>query len=300
MNISRRLGWLFALTATLAYSANAPLARSVILEGMNPTTLLTARFILGSLLFGGTIMFTPLGRTSADQRPLDQRGFWVAIGSGVANGLMLLCFYWALTRINASLSSPLSIALIPIFTFAILRFGGERLTQRHYVRLLLSLLGIYFLLGFSGRIDLIGVVLVVLGAFLFAAHIVSVQWYLQAYNTWVVSALMVGAATIIIVALWLVDVRTFFVPGVFGWVVIIILGIVASYLGRVLTYMAINVLGSAQMALLSPLETVLTIFWSVLFLSETLLPLQWLGALLIVGSLLLAAERRPKQAPQTA
>lgn len=299
MKISKHLGWIFALTATLAYSTNTPLAKAVIEAGINPTTLLTARFILGSLLFGSTIFLTSLGQPTATQRPLDQRGALIALGSGGVNGLMLLCFYWALTRINASISSPLSIALIPIFTFIILRFGGEQVTQRHVMRLALSLLGIYFLMGFSGRIDFWGILLVVIGAFLFSAHIVSVQWYLQAYNTWAVSALMVAAATIIICLLWLIDVRDFYVPGLFGWVAIVVLGVVASYLGRIMTYMAITTLGSAQMALLSPLETVLTIFWSVLFLGESLSAVQWLGAVLIIGSLLLVAVR-PQVAAQSA
>lgn len=290
-----QLGWLLALASVFAYSTNTPLARAVIVAGINPTTLLAYRFTLGAILFGGTITFTSLGTAKGEQRPLDQRGLIFALLIGVANGLTLLCFYWALSRLNASIASPLGIALIPIFTLAILRLGGEAFTRKQFLRLILSLIGIYLLMGFSGAIDLWGVTLVALGAFLYASHMVAVQWYLPNYNTWMVSALMAFAAAAVMLTFWLVNVRDFFVPGLFGWVAILILGIVASYLGRVMTYAAVAYIGSAQLALVTPVETVLTIFWSVLFLNETLLPIQWIGAILIVLSLLLAAEWRQRK-----
>jgi drug/metabolite transporter (DMT)-like permease len=49
------------------------------------------------------------------------------------------------------------------------------------------------------------------------------------------------------------------------------------------------------MSLIMPLETMLSVTWSMLFLGEKLLQWQWLGAGLILISALLAAKERPKR-----
>ena len=56
-------------------------------------------------------------------------------------------------------------------------------------------------------------------------------------------------------------------------------------------FRAIQEIGSGQLALLSPLETLLAILWSVAFLQESLSLFQWFGGSLILSSALLAAFR---------
>ena len=142
---------------------------------------------------------------------------------------------------------------------------------------------------------------VVIGSFLFAIHIVSIQLALRPYNTWHTTSIMVYAIFAVAILLWAGDgviqgEFNLFVPGWTGWFVIFFQGVLATFVGRVITYLAIDVIVSAQFSLLSPMETLLTIVWSVIFLSETLDPWQWLGATLIITGTLLAAEniKRPK------
>jgi drug/metabolite transporter (DMT)-like permease len=56
-------------------------------------------------------------------------------------------------------------------------------------------------------------------------------------------------------------------------------------------FAAIRSLGSGQLALLAPTETLLTVIWSMIFLQERLTAWQWLGGLLILTSALLAIAR---------
>ena len=44
------LGWLLAFCATVLMSANSPIGRGVILQGVSPTLLLALRFILSTIL----------------------------------------------------------------------------------------------------------------------------------------------------------------------------------------------------------------------------------------------------------
>lgn len=288
--MNRRMGWTLALLATITYSTNTPIGRAAILAGLDPVTLLAARFALAGFLFGATLGVTSLGHARPGQAPLDRRGFWIALASGVLNGVMIACIFVALTRVSASVNSMITIALIPTFTLLLLAWRGEPLTVRNLTRLAIGLAGLYLLIGLGGHVDPWGVALLVLGSALYAVHMVSVQWFLRPYNTWMITMLIVVGAGIILVIMWLALGADTYVPGWFGWAAIIFQSIVATYLGRMMTYNAVKIIGSGQFTLLAPLETMLTIVWSVLFLGERLSLVQWAGAVLILLGALLAAD----------
>ena len=63
---------------------------------------------------------------------------------------------------------------------------------------------------------------------------------------------------------------------------IIILGVFSTFIGRWLTYTAVSIIGSGEMALISPIETTLVIIWSFLFLGEWLSIWQWAGVFLVI------------------
>lgn len=287
--MNSRRGWLFALAATIVYSTNTPVARGAILEGMSPATLLIARFSLAALLYSLTLSVTP-ARHLAGNRPLDHFGFWVSVGTGLLNGFMITAFFTALETVSASIASMISIALTQLFTLGLLSLQGERLTRRNLVRLLVGLGGLYVLVGAGGSADPFGLLLLFTGSALFSIHIVSVQWFLKPYNVWITTTLIVVSATVAILMLWLATGADMNVPVPLGWLAILVQGIVATFIGRILTYSAINRIGSGQFALLSPLETSLTIVWSVIFLGERLTGIQWLGTLFILISTCMAAD----------
>jgi drug/metabolite transporter (DMT)-like permease len=56
-------------------------------------------------------------------------------------------------------------------------------------------------------------------------------------------------------------------------------------------FVAVREIGGGQFSLLAPLEMLLTVIWSVMFLSERLTLWQWAGGGLILVSAVLAAQR---------
>ncbi|MEM8859316.1 MAG: DMT family transporter [Chloroflexota bacterium] len=292
--MSKRLGWILALLATAAYSTNAIIARGAILNGMHPVTLLAGRFLLASGLYVVTVSSFAAMRSddppSAVTRSLDRFSFWIATLSGVINGLTLVCFFVALRTVSASIFSMISITLVQFFTIGLLALGGESITVRKSLRLILGLIGLYFLVGLGGSADSFGLLLIVVGAILFTIHIVSVQWYLKAYDSWTVTTLIVVSATASTLLLWwLTDAGTF-VPWPFGWLAIVFQGVITTFVGRILTYKSIAVIGSGQYALLAPLETSLTLLWAMIFLGERLMSIQWIGAVFILMGISLAID----------
>lgn len=293
-----RYGWTMALLATAGFSIAPPLTRAAILDGMNPTTLLAVRLLITTLLLGGPILLAAPGRFA-----IDRRGWLICGIAGLSNGVGMITFFWALTRIEASVASMI-FSLSPLFVLGLLSLRGERFTRRHLLRLALGLGGAYLLIGSFGasgsRVDWLGVVLVLVTIFTFAVHLVLIQWFLQGYDAYAVTLYVIVGMALVTVAFWLFQGAEWHKPGWFGWLAIIVLALVSTYLARLALFAGVRYLGSGQIALLTPLETLLTVLWSVLFLQERLTLWQWAGGTFILASALLAvrrlsqARRRPR------
>jgi len=80
-------------------------------------------------------------------------------------------------------------------------------------------------------------------------------------------------------------------PGTQGWLIILVLAVVSTWFARLAVYGAIARIGSGQLALLWPLQTLLIIILSVIFLNERMTLVQWAGSVLVLGSAMLAIER---------
>lgn len=288
-----RVGWLLALTATVLYSTNTVVARGVIVAGMDSTTLVFGRFAGGALLFTGTLALTGVGRAHGSDKPFDRGTLLICLLSGGTNGLTLLAYYRALTYLTASLASVIGIALFPSMTLLFLALRGERITRRKLVRLGLVAVGLYWLVEVSGTPNVTGLIFLFIAAATYAIHLASVQWFLKPYNTWATTGTMMIAAAVVVTIFWLFSGRPAFVPGFGGWAAIVYQGVFLIFIGRLVLYAAIDRIGSAQVALLAPIETVLAIVWSFLFLAERLNPAQIVGALFILTSAALAGEKAP-------
>jgi drug/metabolite transporter (DMT)-like permease len=278
-------GWGLALSASLAFSFAAPIARGTIQAGLDPTALVTVRLTLATLLMGLTTLFMNRG-----QFRMDRRGLAIALLAGVLNGSGMLLMFWALVRVDASMASML-ISLMPLVVLTMLALRGERFTYRHTVRLALGLGGIYLLIGPGGTVDATGIGLLMTAVLCFATHMTMLQWYLRPYDSRAVTLYISAAMAATVAAVWLWEGAPWTDPGPSGWTMILILVVVSTYLSRLLMVAAINRIGSGQMALLTPLETLLTLIWSMIFLGERLTPIQLMGGGLILSSALLAIQR---------
>ncbi|MEM7028425.1 MAG: DMT family transporter [Chloroflexota bacterium] len=277
-------GWFFAISASLCFSIAPPLTRWVLLAGMQPTILLFLRFLLSTIL-----LFAILSATNPARLRINRQGLLTSLGIGAITGSAMLSFFWSLTRIEASMSSMI-LSTVPLFVLILLAVKGEPFTKRHLIRLALALLGAYLLIGPGGKVDMVGIGLAVLAVMLFGIQLVLVQWYLIDYDATTVVMYTMISMTLLIGIWWGIEGVAWQMPNFQEWLVILILVIVSTLLARLTLYTAVRHIGSGQLSLLTPLETVFTITWSILFLQERLSTIQWMGGFFIVFSALLAAS----------
>ncbi len=281
----RWTGWAIAIGSTVAFSFATPLARAAILLGITPSALLAIRLTLTTFLLFGTILFGDAARLR-----IDRRGLGLCILAGAANGVGMLAYFSSLTRISSSIASVI-FSLSPLALLALLALRGEKFTARNTARLALGLGGVYLLIGPGGNVDFTGALLALAAVFTVPFQIVIMQWFLGDYDARTVTLYMVGTMMAITVGAWLVEGAVWHDPGWQGWALVITLAVVSTYLARLMLFLSVRKIGGGQTGLLAPLETLFTVVWSILFLRERLMPVQWIGSSLIVLSAALAVER---------
>jgi drug/metabolite transporter (DMT)-like permease len=266
-------GWALALFSTFASSIVTPLARGAVVGGMDPIALLLLRLLIAVLLLAGTLLLIEPARLR-----IDRRGLGLIFVIGLISGVEICCFFWSLAYVDASMSAMIK-STQPLVVLLFLALGGERLTGRHWVRLALAMAGVYLLVGPGGQVAPFGL------------QLVLSQWWLSSYNIWPVTLYLSAVMTVVIAVWWWVQGAAWQTPDANDWLIIGVLAVVSTYFARLALYAAISRIGSGQIALLWPLQTLLIILLSVLFLQERLALVQWLGGVLILASALLAIER---------
>lgn len=118
-----------------------------------------------------------------------------------------------------------------------------------------------------------------------------VQRFLPTHDTRTVTLYVLAGMWLSITGLWLAQGLPWTPPGWQGWVMLLVISMVSTFFGWWAMFRAIQIIGSGQYALLLPVETLLAIVWSFLFLGELLTILQLAGSGLILFSAMLAVQR---------
>jgi len=278
-------GWTMALLSTAAFSIAPPAGKAAIILGMDPTTLIALRLAITAALLGMTI-----AALSPQRLRIDRRGAWVCIASGLANGVGMLMFFTSLTRMHASIASMI-FSLSPLVALTLLALRGEKFTYRNLIRLALGVGGVYLLIGPVGQVDWLGMFLAFGAVVTAPLQLLLMQWYLQDADPMTVTFYSVVTMAIVAAGWWLWQGAEWHDPGWQGWLLVGAMAVVSTYLSRLALFVAVLGIGGGQVSLLAPLETLLTVIWSVLFLSERLTARQWVGGGLILISALLVARR---------
>ncbi len=280
------VGWSMALASTGAAALVTPLARGAVTGGVDPLAMLLARLGIAVLLMALTLGFTRPELLRID-RELAGR---VALVGGIA-GVEICCFFLSLAWIDGSMSAMLK-SVQPLVVLLLLALGGERLTRRHLLRLAFAAAGIYLLVGPSGQLSSLGLILTGLSILLYAVQLVLLQWRLLAYDPRTVTFYLLLAMTLVVAIFWAAQGGVWSDPGVGGWSAILAMAVISTYFARIAQFVAMRHIGGGQVALLWPLQTLLIILLSVLFLHEQLTLYQWAGGVLVLVSAGLAINRR--------
>lgn len=218
-------------------------------------------------------------------------GFLGCLIAGILNGIGSLLFYLALARLEAGLAQLLY-SLYPLYVALLLYADGLRYTKVTLTRLGLSLIGVILLSSAAaGKVDTIGVALMLGASFLYALHIPINQRVLYEAPAPTVTLYTLLAMTAVVLPVFLFSGTEPSIPA--PAITPLAALTLVTVLSRVTLFAGVKSIGGLETSLIGVLEILVTLLLAHLFLGESLSLGQWVGAGLLVVSLLLAQPDKP-------
>lgn len=281
MSNLRKQGIFAALSSALFLGMTPVFGKRAIMLGVAPLAVVAIRTILAALLLLAIIMI--FKRQYLYIYPAGLLGCLLA---GWINGLGSLFFYSALGRIDASVGQLL-FSLYPLFLAFWLFLDRQPLSRMTIFRLSLALPAVYLLTQTgSTKVDIIGIILMLIAAGLYALHIPINQRVLYDMPAPTVTLYTLLAMSAIVVPTFV------FAPAIslpqtsVAWWPLLGLTFV-TFFSRLTLFLGVKHLGSMQTALLGLGELLITIVMAQLWLGEHLAVGQQIGAALLGFSLVL-------------
>ncbi len=226
-------------------------------------------------------------------------GFLGCAVVGTVNGIGSLFYYNGLNRLDASMSQLLNGTYL-IFVVLLVRLGGQSLSWRSGLRVIVASFGLLLITGgVRGRLDWVGVGLMLGSALLFAGTVVLSQRVLWEMPAQTVTLYVITVmALVVVMARVAYDLRWLPQTADATWA---IAGLtISTALSRLTLFAGVKNLGSLQTTLLAITELAVAVGLSFLFLGESLTNMQWVGVATFVVSLLLQGGTFSENAPRGA
>lgn len=206
---------------------------------------------------------------------------------GTVNGIGSLFYYGGLGLLDASLTQLLN-GMYLVFAVLLVRLSGERLDRRMFLRVGLALLALVILTGLGDKpVNWLGVGLMLGSALMFAGTMILSRYVLWEMPAPTVALYVLTTMGVIVVMVWLVisarDVQQILEVAATP---IFILGVTTA-LSRLAMFAGVKFLGGLQTAILAITEIGVALALAFLLLGERLTAGQWVGVVLLVGSMLL-------------
>jgi drug/metabolite transporter (DMT)-like permease len=278
---NQRNGIRAALLSALVLGTTPILGKQAYLAGMDAYSLTALRTLAAALVLWGIFLSSKRRRKFIFIYPA---GLLISFAAGALNGFSSLLYYNGLTRIDAGLGQMLY-ALYPLFVVVVRRLDGQAISNWTKVRLVMALIAVALLVQVgSGQIDPLGAGLMLGAGFMYALHLAVSQRVLYEMPPQTVALYVLTAMTAVVWVAFLIhgvgDVTVAGLPPMFA------LGAITVF-SRLMMFMGVKQLGSVQTALLGVTEILVAVFLAIVTLGEQLVLRQWIGAVILICSLLL-------------
>jgi len=250
--------------------------------GLNTTTLLTYRFLLGTALLW--VALAVWGRA----RLLPGRKLRIALGLGVLYAAFSALFFWGLLFVPAGIAG-ITFYTFPVFVYALsVTALDERLSPRKLGALVLALAGIFLIVGGDGSgIDPFGVGLVLLAAFGYACYITGSRAALASIEATVFAGTALIGTALSFLGFGLVSGRLIVPAGTDQWLLIFGIAVVGTALPLLLYASGLDRVEASRASIISTSEPVVTVLLGIALLGELLTPVVVAGGILVLAGVVL-------------
>ena len=278
---AKQTGIRAALLSALILGTAPILGKMAYATGMNPYSLTAVRTSVAAAILW---LFYLSSRKRRKFIYIYQAGLLISATAGALNGLSSLLYYNGLTMIDAGVGQMLY-SLYPLFVVIIRRLDGQRVSNWTKVRLALAVLAVILIVvPRGGTVDVVGALLMLGAGMMYAAHLAVSQRVLYEMPPQTVALYVLTAMTVVVCAAYVLHGMDP-VPASGLPATLMLAGITVS--SRLLMFLGVKKLGSIQTALLGVTEILVSVVLSIVVLGEQLILRQWIGAAILIFSLML-------------
>ena len=277
----KRNGIRAALLSAIILGTTPILGKLAYASGMNPYSLTATRTLLAAGVLWLFYLSSGRNRKFIYIYPA---GLLISFAAGALNGFSSLLYYNGLTKVDAGIGQMLY-SLYPLFVVMIRRLDGRRVSNWTKVRLVMALTAVVLLVSpREGTVDLAGAALMLGAGLMYAMHLVVSQRVLYEMPAPTVALYVLTAMTVVVCAAYVLH----------GPAPIPLAGLpptltlaAITVFSRLLMFLGVKQLGSIQTALLGVTEILVAVGLSITLLGEQLVLRQWIGAAILLASLML-------------
>ncbi len=283
-------GYLYAALAAATYGTNPVFAIPLYEHGMNPTTVLLFRYVLGLPILACMALFRgySLALKPKEVLPLAALGIFMGVSS--------LSLFEAYNYMNSGIASTL-LFVFPVMVALIMTvFFHERFRLTTGLCLLVLSAGLAMMLYSPGGVQIsgTGLLLVMLSALTYALNLVmtNVSKVVQTVPTTKLLFWELVFGSLLFVVMIAGGTRFTPVANSADWVNLIALAILPTALSLSFTTLAVRSIGSTPTAILGALEPVTAVVLSVVVLGQSMTSRELFGGILIIlaATLVVAAD----------
>lgn len=276
----RKKGIYAALTSAACLGIVPIFGKVALISGFSSFAVISIRTTVAALLM--LILIAVRMRSFFYIYPFGLIGCLLA---GLLNGLGSILYYTGLNRLDAGIGHMLY-SSYPIFVAAWLLLDRQSISRLTIFRLVMTVPAVLLLIIPSGSsVDLVGALMMIGSAILYALHVLINQriLYEAPAPTVTLYTLLAMAATVNIA--FIITGMNFPAPETPWWPVLAMALI--TFASRLMLFTGIKHLGGMQTALLGLAELIVTVALAQVWLGEHMTLSQWIGALLLMISLVL-------------
>ena len=274
------------------------------LREFSPMAFIGVRFTMATLVMWLFLWQRTRGPNSSESVGVLRRDVLFIIGLGLlGHTLYQLLFVYGMSFTTAA-NSSLLLATAPIWV-AVLGYllHIERISRVTWYGILLSFCGILILvLGGGGRVDLGGAttrgdLLLLCSAIVWAIHTTASKPLLGRYSplkltSW---AMLAGTIPLAIISIPAIKQQNWAAITPVGWAAFLFSTLLSLVVGYLVWYTSVQRVGNARTAVYSNLTPVFAIIFAWIILDAVLMPLQLVGAAVVLAGLILTRQGRGKQ-----
>jgi len=218
-------------------------------------------------------------------------GLMGCIVIGAINGIGSLFYYGGLGILDASLAQLIN-GMYLVFAVMLARIGGQKADVRTLMRVGAAILALAMITGLgTGIIDWTGVGFMLANALMFAGTVTLSQYVLYEMPAPTATLYILSTMAVVVTVVWLA-VGQPMTPEVVQNAMppIILLGL-STALSRLAMFAGVKFMGGMQTAVLAITEIAVAVTLAMIFLGDTLTPMQWVGVAILGLTLLLVRQK---------